>query len=146
MLAGSRPGRLEYQQAFCLLAMLITDHSVYIHWPKTGGSFVADTLFRVCQAKWTPLRHAWFGLTGNNIYRHSRYGRVVHHKENHSPLADIPAAYGRRLPMGTVRNPFDWLVSQFEFGWWKRKEFHSCFTCLSGFSAISYCFPNLSLR
>jgi hypothetical protein len=126
--------------------MLIADQSVYIHQPKTGGSFVTDALFGLYHARWGPFHHAWFGLTGKNTYRHPKYGRLVHHKEKHSPLADIPDVYGSRLPVGTVRNPFDWLVSQFEFGWWKRKEFHSCFTCLRDFGAISDFFPELTFR
>ncbi len=98
--------------------MLITDQFIYIHQPKTGGTFVTDTLFTLYRASWGLGQLARCRIAGKNVYTHPRYGRLVHHKEKPLPLVDIlTRMYSPGRHAGTVRNPFDWLLSQFEFGW-----------------------------
>lgn len=79
--------------------MLICDRFVYIHMPKTGGTFV---------------RHALASLLAKCgiAFLDDRDGK-------HSGVDCIPDSH-RHLPVvATIRNPFDHLVSLYEFGWWK---------------------------
>ncbi len=41
----------------CLL-MVVTDKFVYIHKPKTGGTFVTDALLRLYEGKWNLWKHS----------------------------------------------------------------------------------------
>jgi hypothetical protein len=45
-----------------------------------------------------------------------------------------------------VRNPYDLYVSQYEFGWWKRKEFLPYYRAVAGFASDYTHFPNLSFE
>ena len=84
--------------------MIITDDFVYIHQPKTGGTFVTDVLERLYQ-----------GAPG----RAGRGGTFLNtHK--HGTCSDIPAAHLGKPILTTVRNPYDRYVSQYHFGWWRR--------------------------
>jgi hypothetical protein len=75
--------------------MIITDDFVYIHPPKTGGTFVTHVLERLYPGSLT------------NIQKHGTCG-------------DIPAEHLGKPLLTTVRNPYDRYVSQYYFGWWKR--------------------------
>jgi hypothetical protein len=79
--------------------MLICDRFVYIHMPKTGGTFVRHALTRLL---------AKCGIA------------FVDDRDNkHAGVECIPDSY-RHLPvLATIRSPFDHLVSLYEFGWWK---------------------------
>ncbi len=82
--------------------MLICDRFVYIHMPKTGGTFVRHALTKLL----AKCDIAFFDDQDNK----------------HAGVERIPDRY-RHLPvLATIRNPFDHLVSLYEFGWWKRKE------------------------
>lgn len=73
--------------------MLITKHFVFIHTPKTGGTFIRD----VCKAN---LPADWI---------------VEHDVSGHAGVKLIPAAY-RALPrFSLVRNPWDWYVSWYHY-------------------------------
>ena len=75
--------------------MVITDDFVYIHIPKTGGTFVETALRSVMEAD-----------------RVRRSGR------KHGTVADIPEEHREKPVVTTVRNPYEHLVSHYEFGWW----------------------------
>ncbi len=78
--------------------MFITDRFVFLHLPKTGGTFVS-TVLRDLMSR-----------TGNSFLE----------IEKHGGRRDIPAQY-RDLPVfGCVRNPFDLKVSRYCYGWWKK--------------------------
>ncbi|MBN2112559.1 MAG: hypothetical protein JW785_00370 [Acidimicrobiia bacterium] len=73
--------------------MLITEHFVFVHIPKTGGDFIR----RVC------LKH----LPPDSV--------VAHHIAKHGRDTEIPGPY-RGLPrFALVRNPWDWHVSWFHY-------------------------------
>jgi hypothetical protein len=80
--------------------MLLTDDFVYIHQPKTGGTFVTRTLERLYQG------------------RARRGGFIDTHK--HGTCSDVPEEYRGKPILTTVRNPYDRYVSQYRFAWWKR--------------------------
>jgi len=74
--------------------MLITKDFVFVHMPKTGGTFVRSMLNKV-------------------------YPDAVHF-DKHGTCSQVPGKY-RHLPrLSIVRNPFDRYVSQYHYGWWKQ--------------------------
>lgn len=90
--------------------MIITDEFVYIHMPKTGGTFVEAALRRLLGGRGacyidtaTGAGRELLGLTG----------------DQHQTVSEIPLAHRDKPIAFTVRNPFDHHVSFFEFGWWK---------------------------
>src|SRR5829696_6819551 len=102
--------------------MIITDRFVYIHMPKTGGTFVEAALQRL----YLPERR--FGLPGRARSRQrgvyidtslKRDRRKIGGGDQHQTARQIPDAYRDRPIAFTVRNPFDHWVSYYEFGWWK---------------------------
>lgn len=123
--------------------MIFTDQFVYVHEPKTGGTFVTSVLFQLYGVRWTPLTRLLSALRTEVRYRH-RYGTLVYHNHKHGGCNDIPAAQQHKPVLATVRNPYDMYVSQYEFGWWKRPEWHSYFTAIPGFAAQYPHFPQLS--
>ncbi|HET9619782.1 MAG TPA: sulfotransferase family 2 domain-containing protein [Kofleriaceae bacterium] len=79
--------------------MILTDDFVFIHQPKTGGTFVTRVIER--------------------LYGDGRRGDVVNtHK--HAGCTEIPAAWRGKPIFTTIRNPYDRYVSQYRFAWWKR--------------------------
>lgn len=124
--------------------MLITKDFVYVHAPKTGGSFVTDVLFRLYEATWGPLRLLEYRLFGQNVYQHHCYGTFIHRMEKHSPVSDIPEDFSDLAILGTVREPLDLLVSQYEFRWWQRTEFIPYYRRTPVWSRLSDSFPSLS--
>lgn len=111
--------------------MIITDKFVYIHMPKTGGTFVETVLRKIHEQRGDriekrradqpparrPLREFLTGqrpvfldllnLAGENDWnQHGRAGQIPP-EHRHKPI------------LTTLRNPFDRYVSQYEFKWWK---------------------------
>jgi len=77
--------------------MTITPHFVFVHLPKTGGTFVS--------------RHCW-RIWGDQCIDYPTYPK-------HAKRREIPAEY-RHLPVvGTIRSPYDWFVSAYHFPWWR---------------------------
>jgi hypothetical protein len=101
--------------------MVITDDLVYIHMPKTGGTFVETALDRLYSpAGGLRRRLAWGGRRGVYIdTSRKRDRRKIGGRDQHQTLRDLPADYRDRPVAFTVRNPFDHWVSYFEFGWWR---------------------------
>ena len=78
--------------------MILTEDFVYIHFPKTGGTFVSKTLEKILP----------------------RLKKKVIFDNKHGLCRDIPKEY-KNLPVLTcVRSPFDIKVSEFKYGWWKK--------------------------
>lgn len=82
--------------------MIVTNDLVYVHMPKTGGTFVTHAL--------TELHKTY----------PDKYGRLREIKPKHGTCHDIPEGQRHKTVLSTIRNPFDWYVSQYEFAWWKR--------------------------
>lgn len=68
--------------------MLITEHFVFVHIPKTGGSFVRE----LCRRHLSPIRE----------FNHRSYRKVP------PEFATLPA-------LTFVRNPWDWYVSWYHY-------------------------------
>ena len=110
--------------------MLITDKFVYIHMPKTGGTFVTSVLQRLHQPEQrSETRHRIARrisllrrrqtktLPANSA---SRYGSLVNLEPKHGTCHNIPDTHRNKMILSNMRNPYDWYVSQYEFSWWKR--------------------------
>ena len=113
--------------------MIFTDRFVYVHEPKTGGTFVTSALFRLYGLKWTRWTHLRDAVFREARARHPKYGALVHDGNKHGLCRSIPAAHKAKPVLATVRNPFDLYVSQYEFGWWKRAEFLPFYRAVRGF-------------
>ncbi len=89
--------------------MIVTDHFVYIHVSRTGGTF----LNRLIMAE----------VPGARML------------QRHGHLEDLPAAYARLPVIGFVRNPWDWYVSMFH-NYRRKRQF--VFQILSGGGALDF--------
>jgi len=130
--------------------VLITDKFVYVHAPKTGGTFVTEVLLRIYGARIygetcrTPLRCLEYRILGKNVYRHHAYGTLIDRFEKHSPASDIPLKYSDRAIVATARDPLDLLVSEYEFKWWKRREYIRYYRTTPIWNSIASSFPRIS--
>src|SRR4051812_33210777 len=110
--------------------MIITVRFVYIHMPKTGGTFVTEVLTRIHKpllprpSRWIRVREILaillprMKLTAAG--QSSPYGPLVDIEPKHGTCHDVPPPHEHKPLLSTLRNPYDWYVSQFEFAWWKR--------------------------
>jgi hypothetical protein len=72
--------------------MIVSKYFVFVHFPKSGGSFVRKVLRETAPHEWGLREHAW-----------------------HKKLSTLPSEL-RMLPViGYVRNPFDWYVSWYAY-------------------------------
>lgn len=124
--------------------MIFTDRFIYVHEPKTGGTFVTSMLFRLYGLRWTRWTHLRNALFGEVRQSHPRYGALVHHSNKHGGCNEIPTARRGKKILATVRNPFDLYVSQYEFGWWRRAEFLRHYEALPRFRDEYPSFPDIS--
>jgi hypothetical protein len=123
--------------------MVVTDQFVYIHKPKTGGTFVTDALLKLYEGKWSTFIHARLAIFGKVHFR-NRLGTLTFTSNKHGGCREIPEEYAGRTIVTTIRNPLDYYVSQYEFGWWKRKEWLKHYKACKGFEKFSKSFPELS--
>ena len=89
--------------------MVFTDRLVFIHLPKTGGTFVTKILRDIHRRRVGPLAKLKGKLLG--------WGYTDTNK--HGTCEEIPAELRARPILGIVRNPYDRYVSRYEYGWWK---------------------------
>jgi len=74
--------------------MMITPDFVFVHFTKTGGTYVTKMLARV-------------------------YGDRAVDVDQHGTCNDIPEEHRGKPLVSTIRNPYDRYVSQYRYGWWK---------------------------
>ena len=89
--------------------MVITEDFVYIHLPKTGGTFVEQVLQRLFDNI-----GLWYLDTSKKVDR-VKFGS----RDQHESVREIPPAHRDKPVVFTMRNPYDWYISQYEFAWWK---------------------------
>jgi hypothetical protein len=123
--------------------MILTDRFVAVHQPKTGGTFVTSALFRLFDAPWD-LRTRLATAFGRDLVVRGRHGTFVFNNNKHGSCNDIPAAWRDRPILASVRNPYDLYVSQYEFGWWKRREFLRDYRRVPAFERRFPRFPDLT--
>jgi len=102
--------------------MIITDHFVFVHMPKTGGSFVSDVLRRLHRTGWLHnllLRHEPLLVAKNRLLKTIRGGKIAHEEFNkHGTCHDIPPEVRHLSILSCMRNPYDWYVSNYKYAWW----------------------------
>lgn len=123
--------------------MIITDNFVYIHKPKTGGSFVTDALLHLYEGKWNLLVHARLAAFKKVCFK-NKFGTLILTANKHGGCREIPEGHRSKTILCTIRNPLDYYVSQYEFGWWRRKEWERYYRKQPGFNSRFAGFPNLS--
>ena len=69
---------------------------------------------------------------------------MIHNTKKHAGCREIPAHQREKKVLATVRNPYDLFVSQYEFGWWKRREFLPALRAVPNFEKDYPSFPNIS--
>ena len=72
--------------------MILSTKFVFLHLPKTGGSFVRELLTHHAPSAWQLSLH-----------------------DNHPTIRDIPSSHSQLPIFGLVRNPFDWYVSWYHY-------------------------------
>lgn len=72
--------------------MILTRHFVFVHIPKTGGSFVRSVMQRHAPSDWD-----------------------IQTFDLHPSVKDIPASHQHLPRFAVVRNPFSWYVSWFHY-------------------------------
>jgi hypothetical protein len=98
--------------------MLITPDFVFIHMPKTGGTFVTKMLQKV-------------------------YGTEAKlHGRKHGTCEEIPEGEREKPIVSVFRSPFDRYISQFHYAWWKTNPQEYCEVDLLQKAYPSY--PDLS--
>jgi hypothetical protein len=88
--------------------LFITADFVYVHVPKTGGTFVSTALQRWCDS------------TGRDyIDTAAPTGRAtMGARDQHGAVCDLPRRHRNKPVLFCVRNPFEYYVSLYDFGWW----------------------------
>lgn len=114
--------------------MIITDKFVYVHMPKTGGTFVTKVLTQIHEARGDVFRKQRDDDPPEPALRRLKRRLrpapdiviVMQHRQStnlynpHGVGSKIPRAHQHKPVLGTIRNPFDRYVSQYEFKWWQQ--------------------------
>ena len=103
--------------------MIITPEFVFVHCPKTGGTFVVSSLQELfCPNAQLRVMYKLRTKLGVRIpffnYRYKLL-RVGEH-DTHAWCEDIPEKDGHKAIVSCIRNPYDLYVSECKFGWWKK--------------------------
>lgn len=99
--------------------MLLTDKFVCIHYPKTGGTFVTETLQKIHAERGyqnPTLRKIaqQLGFVGGGLVDTADQGT------KHATCREIPFAFRGKPILSVVRNPYERYLSGYSFGWWKK--------------------------
>ena len=82
--------------------MIVTDRFVFLHMPKTGGTFVSAILQR---------------LRAEGLIRCQHESQILPPKHSHA--RDIPERFRGMWKVVCLRNIVDHYVSHFAYGWWR---------------------------
>lgn len=102
--------------------MVITDKFVFIHEPKTGGTFVRkalDDLHRI-NSDSTLIARTFKRFTGKHKNKLVNKNQIYQESlPYHGTCHDIPESERGKPILSIARNPFDLYVCFYYFGWWK---------------------------
>lgn len=112
--------------------MIITNSFIYIHFPKTGGTFTSDVLEKLHLMQKerrdnSLIRRLFYKKPYFEDYQENSYFQAVgngflNHGLNHNGVSLIPDRFSR-LPIFTVlRNPYDFYTSFYEADKWHKIE------------------------
>jgi len=125
--------------------VFFTDDFAYVHQPKTGGTFVTSVFFRLYDVDWN-LSFRIEHMLRREVARTHRYGTFTYHKNKHGTCTELPVAQREKLILATMRNPYELYVSQYEFGWWRRRNSLAHFRAVPDFSRRFPRFPNITFE
>jgi hypothetical protein len=126
--------------------MIFADRFVFVHLPKTGGTTVTTALYKV-HLRGAPLAGLQKMINlplKKHVYRGGAYGVFVYSKNKHGTCREIPASERGKPILGSTRSPYARYVSQYTFGWWKRREFLRYYRAVPDFETRFPAFPDLS--
>lgn len=97
--------------------MILTHDLVFVHFPKTGGTFVRRMLTKLDEAR---IKGTWLAYLPPNIRRRVRRDFIDYDlsDKQHDPCRHIPASHQDKPILATLRNPYDRYVSIYEFRYW----------------------------
>lgn len=124
--------------------MIFTDRFVYVHEPKTGGTFVTAALLRLYGQERPRWLRVLSMLRGQVTRNGGPYGSITYHRNKHGTYSQVPPEQREKLVLATLRGPYEMYVSQYEFGWWRRRDMHRHFTGIPGFRRRFPRFPDLT--
>jgi len=123
--------------------MIFTDRFVYVHEPKTGGSFVTAALLRLYGLELSRRLRLEAMLRGQATRANARYGSFTYHNLKHGTCSQVPPPHREKPVLATVRGPYEMYVSQYEYGWWRRRGMLRHFAAVPGFRRRFPRFPDL---
>lgn len=109
--------------------MIITDQFVVLNLPKTGSTFVRTVLkeLHMTQMKRRSLLTKFLnkcGITRPPTFQELGCPNIKvrrgSKKDQHGTYQQIPSPHKRKKIMSVVRNPYDRLLSAYEFRWWAK--------------------------
>jgi hypothetical protein len=103
--------------------MFITPEFVFIHIQKTGGTFVAETLKDLlCPSQRLRILYKLQRKYGISFpffnYRYREF--LSKHQGQHAWCNEIPERDRGKRIVSIIRNPYEFYVSAYTFGWWKK--------------------------
>lgn len=102
--------------------MILTDKFVFMHVPKTGGTFVTQVLREILTPNiWDWRMHAIGRRYGAYFPGYPYKYREI---QQHAMRKHIPAPYAELPIASCVRNPYDIYVSEYTFNWWRENPQH----------------------
>ena len=110
--------------------MLITDKFVLLNYPKTGSTFARTAIKNIYQNRLSNrkifLKYLdMLGITARPFLQelllpNIRTPHIQMPADQHGCYCQIPDEYANLEVVTVVRNPYDRLLSSYEFPWWKR--------------------------
>ena len=94
--------------------MLIAQKFVFVHQPKTGGTFVRDVLAEIEQQHKNQFTSRILARVGINLNSFAIENTAAYH----DTCREIPIGHQHKPMLSVVQNPFDFYVSFYHFGWW----------------------------
>lgn len=94
--------------------MILTRDFVYVHVPKTGGTFVTSKMTQALEA-----RDARRNPLLRGIDRLSGKAGAYEDVDKHGSSRDIPRSHWHKPRVACVRGPYERYHSQWRFGWWR---------------------------
>lgn len=105
--------------------MMVFDNFVFVHLPKTGGTFVEQVLKTLHCPSWIGQKiHGMQRRLGITI---PFYPYKYREHRKHAECRFIPQKDQGKVIVSCVRNPYDLYISHYKFGWWKKhpQEFYA---------------------
>jgi hypothetical protein len=101
--------------------MIVTDKFVFLHYPKTGGSFVAHVLKKIHRR--IRYRKLFINVPTCRELLLPNVKRIhgAYRYNQHGTYEQIPEEYKALPIISCIRNPFDRYVSTYEFRNWSKK-------------------------